>query len=400
MKSELSQMKVGNTQYFLSVSIFIKDSVIKNDGTSPLFLSLRQGSLRKMVSLKLFWPAHSFDKSAQVMLPRDKKDREYLDQNIILNTIKGQCNDIIKDYRLNGKHLDIDTFLHTFNNFSSRECMIFYSETKNTYLYEKGINSYRSKLRHATCLNVLKTFMKFERLMMADINLDFVRRFDAYLRKRKYKHNTITGMHKVLRSYVNHALEDGYRLQNPYKNFSLRFVPGDRPALTIHELSVIRGMLEHPQLGKDEREALRKFLFSCYTGLRISDTNRITSGMINDGILDFSMVKGARFGKEVRIKIPSFALSLIEGRKGLIFPTVADSTVNKALKVIGGIAGFSKKLTFHVSRDTFATTFLSLGGDLASLKDLMGHSDIKTTQLYLKMSNDRKDKLMDQFDNL
>lgn len=398
--SEITVKPFFNKEQYIVATITIKDQVVKKDGTSPLFLSLKLGSERKATSLKMFWPAEFFDKAAQCLLPRSKKDKEFMDQNIVLNTIKSQCNDIIRDFRLNQKHLDIETFLHIFNNFSSRECFIFYAVTKNQYLYEKGINSLRSKQRHATCLNVLTTFMKFERLIMADINLDFVRRFDAYLRRRKYMHNTITGMHKVVRAYVNHALEDGYRLQNPYKNFSLKFVPGDRPALTIHELGILRTLIDHPQLGAADVETLKKFLFSCYTGLRISDSNLISSGHIVDGVLNMSMVKGLKYGKEVRVKIPSYALSLIEGRKGKIFPNLADSTVNKSLKLIGAIAKFNKKLTFHVSRDTFATTFLSLGGDLASLKDLMGHSDIKTTQIYLKMSNDRKDMLMDRFDSM
>lgn len=399
--SEISVFKpFSKKAQYLVYSITIKDQVVKKDGTSPLFLSLKLGSERKACSLKMFWPADFFDKAGQCLLPRTKKDNEFLDQNIILNTIKGQCNDIIRDFRLENKHLDIDTFLHIFNNFSSRECFIFYAKTKNQYLYEKGINSLRSKQRHATSLNVLTTFMKFERLVMGDINLDFVRRFDAHLRKMKYMHNTITSMHKVIRTYVNHALEDGYRLQNPYKNFSLKFVPGDRPSLTIHELGVLRSLIDHPQMGIAEIETLKKFLFSCYTGLRISDSNLISSGQIVDGVLNMSLVKGLRYGKEVRVKIPSFAMSLIEGRKGKIFDNLSDSTVNKSLKIIGAIAGLSKKLTFHVSRDTFATTFLSLGGDIASLKDLMGHSDIKTTQMYLKMSNERKDMLMDRFDQI
>jgi len=398
--SETPIKPLFNKLDYLLTKIVIKDQVIKKDGTSPLFLSIKHGKERKSLSLQMFWPAEFFDKAAQALLPRSKKDKEFMDQNIVLNTIKSQCNDVIREFRLNQKPLDIETFVHIFQNFSSRECFIFYATTKNQYLYEKGINSLRSKQRHGTCLNALTSFLKFERLIMADINIDFVRRFDVYLRKRKYMHNTITSMHKVVRTYINHALEDGYRLQNPYKNFSLRFVPGDRPSLTMHEVAILRSMLDHPQLGSADIETLKKFLFSCYTGLRISDSNMITSGQIQDGVLTLSLVKGLKFGKEVRIKIPSYALSLIEGRKGRIFPSIADSTVNKSLKLIGSIAGFNKKLTFHVSRDTFATTFLSLGGDIASLKDLMGHSDIKTTQMYLKMSNDRKDMLMDRFDTM
>ena len=70
------------------------------------------------------------------------------------------------------------------------------------------------------------------------------------------------------------------------------------------------------------------------------------------------------------------------------------------LKVLAHKAGISKKLTFHVSRDTFATLFIELGGDVATLKEILGHSDVKTTMIYVKMSEKRKELLMSKFDSL
>jgi site-specific recombinase XerD len=299
------------------------------------------------------------------------------------------------------RELTLDLFVHEYNNFASRDCFLFFATSKNNSLYEKGINTYRTRLRHQTAINCLGDFVKGKQLLMKELNLEFIRQFDVWLRKvKKYRHNTIVGTHKVIKTYINYALKDGYFLDYSYTNFATAFREGDREALDRDELATLKTMLHSDLLNDLEKECLRKFLFSCYTGIRISDSDLLTSSMIKEGAIKMKMKKGERFGKEVKVPLPKYARELIEGRKGLIFHPYADKTVNAALKVIAAHAGITKNLSFHVSRDTFGTLFIELGGDIASLQELMGHSKIQTTMIYVKMSEQRKEKLMMNFDKL
>jgi site-specific recombinase XerD len=75
---------------------------------------------------------------------------------------------------------------------------------------------------------------------------------------------------------------------------------------------------------------------------------------------------------------------------GPIFHTYADPVTNRLLKEVAIKCGIKKRLTFHISRHTFGTLFLERGGRVEVLKELMGHSDIDTTMVYVHMSDKRK----------
>ena len=193
-------------------------------------------------------------------------------------------------------------------------------------------------------------------------------------------------MHKVLRAYINMALADGYKLTNPYPKFKYNFQPGFREPLEADEVEKLKALLDSPQLGPVGNEVLKKFLFSCYTGLRISDNALFNTQMIRQWKMHIDLKKGANFGKRVHVLLPDFARAMIEDRKGIVFASITDQACNRWLKVIAHMAGIEKKLTFHVSRDTFGTGFIDRVGDVYTLMGLMGHSDIKTTTIYLSAS--------------
>lgn len=63
-------------------------------------------------------------------------------------------------------------------------------------------------------------------------------------------------------------------------------------------------------------------------------------------------------------------------------------------------AGVNPGLYYHSVRDTFATIFIELGGDIKSLYDIMGHSNTRITEIYVKMADKRKIQLMNNFDSM
>ena len=153
-------------------------------------------------------------------------------------------------------------------------------------------------------------------------------------------------------------------------------------------------------LGVNEREVLRRFLFSCVTGLRISDTARIHRNMIISNILTFTPYKTRGVGKTLKIPLQKIARDLIDGCDGLLFKTFSDQYVNETLKVIAGRADIYKRLTYHCARDTFGTIFFEMTGNIKLLSDLMGHSSMKTTAIYTKLSAKYKQQEMDKFDEI
>lgn len=75
-----------------------------------------------------------------------------------------------------------------------------------------------------------------------------------------------------------------------------------------------------------------------------------------------------------------------------VFDLPSTMIVNKRLKPWAEAAGISKHFTFHTARHTFATMMLTLGADLYTTSKLLGHTDVRMTQVYAKIVNKKKTK--------
>ncbi|MNE42378.1 Tyrosine recombinase XerD [compost metagenome] len=74
--------------------------------------------------------------------------------------------------------------------------------------------------------------------------------------------------------------------------------------------------------------------------------------------------------------------------------------MNENLKLIAEKAKISKELSFHTARHTFATLFLAAGGNIAVLKELMGHAAIKTTMVYVHIDAEQRKQQMSLMESL
>lgn len=137
----------------------------------------------------------------------------------------------------------------------------------------------------------------------------------------------------------------------------------------------------------------RAFLFSCFSGLRLSDVESLTWGMIVDNTLHFRQQKTDGF-EYMPLSKTALALLHIEERGGdeeLVFNLEGRAHRSHYLRTWATKAGVKKKITYHSSRHTFATLLLSKGVDLYTVSKLLGHQDIQTTLIYAKIIDKVKD---------
>jgi integrase/recombinase XerD len=377
---------------------------VKADGTNTIYLRVTIERKKKEINLHTYWPIAFFDLERQIALPRHAKDAEVAQVNMIIEEARGRAHRIKLRYFTDAKRLTLDLFAKDFENYESRDNFIFYWTNKLEDDFNAGAITYRTWQGHTSNINRLKLYTKSEVLSISDITPDLVVRYFNWLLKNKekpLKYNSALKAVKTMQTYLLKAKADGMKINEAaFDKVPKSYRPGAREALEEDEMQRLIKLFIEQSLPVMAQEVLRKFLFSCITGLRISDSAQISASMIKNGLLTVKMKKGERYGKEVTIKLPPFAKELIAGRKGLLFLPLVDQTVNKYLKEIAGKAGIDKRLTFHVSRDTFATLFIESGGDVGTLKQLMGHSSINTTQIYMKMSEKRAEKLMDNFGDM
>ncbi len=144
----------------------------------------------------------------------------------------------------------------------------------------------------------------------------------------------------------------------------------------------------------------RAFLFTCFTGLRVSDIKRLTWENIQSGYLDFRQQKTK--GIE-RIKLSKSALEIIESQKGertapagKVFDIISAYSTNDHIRQWARDAGINKNITWHCGRHTFATLCLSAGNDIYTVSKLLGHKDVKVTQIYARLIDTKKDEAIDK----
>ena len=139
------------------------------------------------------------------------------------------------------------------------------------------------------------------------------------------------------------------------------------------------------------------FIFSCYTGLPYCDIYTLSSEDIKIGVdgKKWIMKDRGKTGVESFIpllQIPLDILAKYEGKlkDGRLLPVISNQKMNEYLAEIAAICQINKRITYHVSRHSFATEIcLTKGVPIESVSKMLGHTNIQTTQIYARVV-DRK----------
>jgi integrase len=160
-------------------------------------------------------------------------------------------------------------------------------------------------------------------------------------------------------------------------------------ALDECDLKILNDMYRTRVCQGKTHEVLEFFLFMCYTSLHIGDARAVEISQINEDTLIYMRKKLKNIRpKYVYVPLSEPAMHIIKrrikGRKsGLLFDDLpADTHINLYLKSIAHTAGITKKISAKVGRHTFATIFLRHTHDINTLKEILGHSNIKQTLVY------------------
>ena len=250
---------------------------------------------------------------------------------------------------------------------------------------------------HSNWGNTIHHFERYAKgkCQIKDLTVPFCQGFHTWLLTQdcsnhdgKLKANTANGHLHILKACLRVAFEEGLLKENiAMKLHAVKTKDKRREFLTHDEL--IR--LANTPL--PECEVLRRAsLFSCLTGLRISDILALRWEYIvkdsNGYTLDFTTIKT---GADAHLPISDETLELCgERREGLVFKELKPYMLQKYLKGWIKTAGIEKEITFHCFRHTYATLQLAAGTDLYTISKMLTHSDIGVTQVYADVVSDLK----------
>ena len=249
--------------------------------------------------------------------------------------------------------------------------------------FDKYLNTFQRQSEKKNLVKHLKAFKSD--LTFADINAKFWAGFKGYLTQLDHAPYTIYNEFCTLKSLVNAALKLELIPKNGLLNVKEKKPATHREYLVLDELK----LLEKTPCRKPEVK--NAFMFACYTGLRYGDLKSLTYANINNNQIELRQQKTQDF---VYIPISEHSLKYIsfEGKKpdDKVFGRLAKGTVHAVLREWITAAGITKKIIFHSSRHTFATLGLTYGIPIEVVSSLLGHTDIRTTQIYAKIISQKK----------
>lgn len=262
-------------------------------------------------------------------------------------------------------------------------------------------------MKYLRTRNRLYDFMKYmyniSDIHLKEINHSFLCDFEVYMKTmHSCGQNTTAKFMQRLKSIILIAKSNGWIKVDPFLNYKLQFEKSEREYLTEPELEAIM----KKKFPIKRLETVRDvFVFSCFTGLAYVDVFNLRESNIRTTFDESLWIIGKRVKTGVSYRVPllDIPMRIIEKYKGTlpndeILPIISNQKMNSYLKEIAAVCGVDKNLSFHLARHTFATTVtLSKGVSIESVSKMLGHTNIKTTQIYARITDN---KISDDMTNL
>lgn len=236
----------------------------------------------------------------------------------------------------------------------------------------------------------------------AEMDIVWLRRYEAFLRRKGLAENTIGIRFRTLRSIYNVAIEENAVSAElyPFKKLKVSKLHQETAKRALSKEDIER-VLSYKSTNRYMRFPIDIFAFTYYCGgINFVDIAHLTKANIVDGRLIY---KRQKTKKLIKIPLQPQAVALIEKYRSddslYLFPILSDfhktdiqqanrihkviSKVNERLKQIGNALNLPITLTTYVARHSQATVMKRAGVSTAVIREIMGHSSERVTQIYL-----------------
>ena len=365
---------------------YIKKTEAKTDGTCPIMGRISIGKTMAQFSTKQTTTVSLWDTRANRM---SGKSTTAVTVNRALDKLTVSINSHYqKLIQLNGSTTANDVKNAFQGMASAQHTLVKYYQNHNQEFFKRvGVNREKNTaIQYENSLNHLTRFIR-KKYNVSDVpfsklDLSFIEACDFYLRvELKLKSNTILGIVRHIRKMIKLAIAEGIIYRDPFDGYTPERPKAEQKYLTREE---------HPSryLTRD------MFLFSVFTGLAYRDVCNLTPKHIvraDDGVLWIRTTR-QKTGTPCDIPLLELPKQIIEKYRGVakdgkLLPMLSCGRLNKNLKVIAKLCKIDRKLIYHAGRHTYATEIcLSQGVPIESVSRMLGHRDLRSTQIYAKIT--------------
>lgn len=386
------------------MSFTVRKSKSRCSGISPIQVLLTKNGVRVSFSTGYAVKPSEWDSKNQRV---KGKDNAYIEINNFLNSVRARLYQLEKDLSDRGIGVTPQTLRDAY--LGKLDCLKGWTLMKVIYVHLEDLKGKIGKTISANtvwsyemCGRLIGLFIKsrYKRSDMSikEVNIDFISGFHSWLlRERKMKQNTATNHLKFLQKVMNIAVMNGYIPYSVLGMYKVVREPVNMEYLNEAELQKIidfESPLEHLVRTRD------MFLFGCLTGLSYIDIKTLSREHFETDDEGRRWIKKCREKTGVLSRIPvlPIAQSILDKYKGgnVLLPLQDNADVNRNLKDIAVLCGIDKRICFHASRHTFATT-VTLANDipLEVVSQMMGHTNTRMTCHYAKVVDRSISRQMD-----
>ena len=417
----------------LTLRFELRKDTVNKKGEHPIFLIIRVASQRRKLTTNVKAIPELWDNENQrIKLNTAILKKELLKKyneidlpsnfeikrsNIYLEEMSNGLEAIAARFELDGTAYSADMVLDKYKqSFVAKTKMeeptnlvfdfIDQYITENAPSREKGsLSVYKALKRH------LEAFQKHNNIKVrfAEINYAFFQSFQNYLIQYRAINNvTIAKQLSTFKTFLGYAKKNGIPISDDYKNFTVKRQKLEVIALTNEEfLRLLKVDLEKQVRLASVRDV---FCFSCATGLRYSDLEQLRTEHINEHEIRITVKKTK---EPLIIPLNSYSTAILNKYKDNLrpLPMISNQHFNKYIKEICKLAEINEQteiirykgplkisnfhqkyelISAHTGRKTFATLSLEKGIPAETVMGITGHSDYKSFQRYIKVTEERK----------
>ena len=250
-------------------------------------------------------------------------------------------------------------------------------------------------------------------ILISTITEDLIEEYRFFLKKHRLKSSTINNNLCWLSRLMFRAVSRRIIRCNPFEN--ARYEKDEKKIRFLQKGDVMK-LMAMSMNDKEAELARLMFIFSCFTGLAISDMENLKYKHIQTAADGQMYIRKERQKTKVEFVVPLHPIAeaiishcwnaqarneeqqtVNEKGDSLVFqPHCSRSVMGKNLSIVGKACGIRQRLSYHVARHTFGTMSLSAGIPIESIAKMMGHASISSTQVYAQVTDRKISEDMDR----
>ena len=384
------------------VTCFIKKTSLLKNGEAPIFMRVTINRQKTSINLLGSVLPSSWNQAKERSNGTDRKAKEL---NHYIDSVRARLFAIHRELEIDGKPITVAILKDRYMGKNEEEEEVgrtlneVHSEHNERCRKLLGVEYSQSTIyKFDTSLKYLQEFMtkelEMEDIPLKDINEDFIRKYELYLKTEKGCANNSAIKHlKIFKKITRIALLNDWLPKDPFVSIKFRQDEVHTDFLTMLELEA----LMNKNIATKRLSQIRDvFVFCCFTGLAFVDVKNLKQEHIIKNSTDEMWIRKSREKTNNMCNIPLLNIpkGLLEKykddkdcqAKGQLLPVPTNQKMNAYLKEVADICGIEKRLSTHVARHTFATTItLANKVTMENVAKMLGHSSTRMTQHYAKV---------------